>query len=477
VLLADPTPVSIPGFCDASCGGSGFGGGNDPNGLSWNFGPCSRVPQVLAMNKVWVPCSLRFLQGAGAWLDHASRFLPLILSCHNSSYRVTIVGSIEGKLFQGGLLRITRIFAAACCTLFLMLTISSTVFGRAFGPPKTFRAGLRPESIATADFNHDGKLDLAVVDYGNQVSILLGNGDGTFQPAKKYAVGQGSFLIDIGVGDFNEDGNIDIVATVSLVGNNGGSIALLLGKGDGTFRRAQYINTGNSPLSIAVADLNGDHHLDLWVGGNGGSSVLLGKGDGTFGSPVSYGGISSASYGTAISDLNGDGKPDAIVTSLTENLIYVFLGNGDGTFQTGTPIDVGAFYPYSVVAADFNRDGKMDLAVSDNGNDSVSVLLGNGDGTFQSPYVTFAGGSPARLRAANINAGGKLDLVVADYDGGGVTLLTGNGDGTFGFAGQFRAGKNSTDVAVGRFNADKKLDLAVTDSGANTVSILLNTTK
>src|SRR5207245_7380283 len=122
--------------------------------------------------------------------------------------------------------------------------------------------------VATADFNHDGKLDLAVVDFGNQVSILLGNGDGTFRPPRKYAVGQGTSLIDIGIGDFNEDGNIDIVATVTLNGS-GGSIALLLGKGDGTFRRAKYINTENSPLSIAVADLNGDHHLDLWVGGNG----------------------------------------------------------------------------------------------------------------------------------------------------------------------------------------------------------------
>ena len=160
-------------------------------------------------------------------------------------------GAAAGGYFRGGLLKVARMFAPAFCGLFLMLIVSPSALAGAFGPPKFYPAGLRPESVATADFNHDGKLDLAVVDYSNQVSILLGNGDGTFQPPRKYAVGQGSFLIDIGVGDFNEDGNIDIVATVSLVGNNGGSVALLLGKGDGTFRRAKYINAGNSPLSGA----------------------------------------------------------------------------------------------------------------------------------------------------------------------------------------------------------------------------------
>jgi hypothetical protein len=378
-------------------------------------------------------------------------------------------------------LKNAQMFAASCCFLFLVPNLPPVALARAFGPPKFYPAGMRPESVATADFNHDGKLDLAVVDYDNQVSILLGNGDGTFQPPRKYAVGQGSDLIDIGVGDFNEDGNIDIVATVSRWGNNGGTIALLPGNGDGTFKRATYINAGNSPLSVAVADLNGDHHLDLWVGGNGSSSVLLGRGDGTFGSPTIYD-VFTASYGVAITDFNGDGKPDAAVTSLVENLVYVFLGNGDGTFQPAIQVNVGADYPYSVVAADFNHDGKMDLAVSDSASNGVSVLLGNGDGTFQSPYLTYGGISPARLKAAKIYPGSKLDIVVADYgdssgQGAGVVLLRGNGDGTFGLAVPFRAGKNPTDVAVGRFNADKKLDLAVSDSGANTVSILLNTTR
>ncbi len=378
-------------------------------------------------------------------------------------------------------MKAAQIFGAGGCILFLMLSIPPAVLAKAFGPPKAYPAGMKPESVATADFNHDGKLDLAVVDSGNQVSILLGNGDGTFQPPRKYAVGQGTDLIDVGVGDFNEDGNLDVVVTVSLVGTNGGTIALLLGNGDGTFRRAKYIDAGNSPVSVAVADLNGDHHLDLWVGGNGSSSVLLGRGDGTFGSPTFYS-VFSGSFGVAISDFNGDGKLDAAVPSITENLVYLFLGNGDGTFQEAKKIDVGADYPFSVVAADFNQDGKMDLAVSDSASDAVSVLLGNGDGTFQTPSLAYGGVSPGALKAAKIYAGGKLDIVVADAgdssgQGGGVVLLRGNGDGTFGFAGHFRAGKSPTDVAVGRFNADKKLDLVVSDWGGDTVSILLNTTK
>ncbi len=377
-------------------------------------------------------------------------------------------------------MKIKPMFEASCWVLLLFLNVPS-VAARAFGPPKFYPAGMRPESVATADFNHDGKLDVAVVDYSNHVSILLGNGDGTFQPPRKYAVGQGTSLIDIGVGDFNDDGNIDIVATVSLIGDNGGSVALLLGKGDGTFRRPKYINAGNSPLAVAVADFNGDHHLDLWVGGNGGDTVLLGKGDGTFGSPTYYS-VFSASFGIAISDFNGDGKPDAVATSETENLVYLFLGNGDGTFQAAKQIDVGADYPFSVVAADFNRDGKMDLAVTDYASNAVSILLGNGDGTFQTPDLAYGGVSPTRLKVAKINADGKLDIVVADYgdstgQGAGVVLLTGNGAGTFETLGPFRAGPRPTDVAVGQFNADKKLDLAVADSGSKTTSILLNTTK
>src|SRR5207245_11307738 len=148
-------------------------------------------------------------------------------------------------------------------------------------PSKLCSTGQKAFSVAIADFNNDGKPDLAVVNLFNKVNILIGVGDGTFRPRKQYAVGQGTSLTGVAVGDFNEDGNIDVITTVSLTGDKGGSIALLRGRGDGTFRPAKYIATQNSPSSVVPADFNGDHHLDLWVAGNGSGSVLLGKGDGT----------------------------------------------------------------------------------------------------------------------------------------------------------------------------------------------------
>src|SRR5438445_205625 len=208
--------------------------------------------------------------------------------------------------------------------------------GPLFGPQTEYGAASKngPSGIAVGDFNGDGKLDLAVVNFGDwNVYVLLSNGDGTFQAARSvYFASGGGFPWSIAKGDFNGDGKLDLV--VSNYGDN--SLSVLLGNGDGTFRPAPSLTVGYGPAGVVVGDFN------------------------------------------------GDGKLDLAVANLNDNTLSVLLGNGDGTFQTPqTFASPGMTHPYFVAVSDFNRDGKQDLVVTNHLYATVSVLLGNGDGTFQ----------------------------------------------------------------------------------------------
>ena len=322
-----------------------------------------------------------------------------------------------------------------------------------------------PQSIAAADFNGDGKLDLVVAD--SNATILLGNGDGTFQTAVEYP-GNGATVVV--AGDWNGDGKIDVAATSGF----SDTITILMGNGDGTLQ-IPYTSyeIGGTPISMAVADLNGDGHLDLAVGtGNGATgpnmsatvSVLLNKGDGTFQLHGNFGGMVTQSIAAA--DFNGDGLADIAVPDPDFNTVNIALGDGQGglgsIFDVLSPPD----YPTEVVAGDFNSDGKLDLAMGLQGSGSVAVALGNGDGTFQSPVVNVQGGAAPRITAADFNGDGKLDL--AEFIGSvvnNVQILLGNGDGTF-QTGPAIAVSNIPGVIVsGDFNGDGKMDLATVGFG------------
>ncbi len=296
-------------------------------------------------------------------------------------------------------------------------------------------------SIALGDFNGDGKQDIVVANYcasstdctnGSTVGVLLGNGDGTFQPPLTYLTGgQGGFFLSLVVADVNGDGRPDLV----VANSSSNTVSLLLGNGDGTFQTPLVFSSGGTtPASIAVGDVNGDGKPDLVVAhySASGMSVFLGNGDGTFQAPVTYGGQSARFV--ALGDVNGDGKLDLAVTYFDNNTVGVLLGNGDGTFQA--PLTYGSgLNPFSALLGDVNGDGKPDLVVSNCGcsnvlEGSVSVLLGNGDGTFQAPFTYSPGGTvPVSAAFGGINADGKPDVVVAnessnvDNSVGGVAIL------------------------------------------------------
>jgi hypothetical protein len=231
----------------------------------------------------------------------------------------------------------------------------------------SYAVGQIPFSVAVGDFNRDGRTDLVTANQAsNDVSVLLGNGNGTFQPAVNFAAGYGPRSVV--VADFNSDGKPDL-ATVA-----GGTVSVLLGNGDGTFQTLKSTVLGFGAWTIAVGDFNGDGKPDLAVTGQSNSvGVLLGNGDGTFQAAQSFA-VGADSVSVVIGDFNGDGKPDLAVPSVSQNCASVLLGNGDGTFQAAQHFAVGAS-PWSLATGDFNGDGKPDLAVANAAGNSVSVLL------------------------------------------------------------------------------------------------------
>ena len=345
--------------------------------------------------------------------------------------------------------------------MFFAVTPSSSSI--ALSAPSAFGAGTDPDSAAAGDFNGDGKLDLAVANEGsNNVSILLGKCDGTFQAAVDY--GAGSNPSSVAVGDFRDDGKLDLV-----VANDGSdNVSILLGNGDGTFQAAVNYGVGSAPTSVAVGDFNGDGKLDLAVVNelSNNFSILLGNGDGTFQAAVNYGAGLSL-FSVAVGDFNGDGKLDLAVASGGSDYVSVLLGNGDGTFKTAVQY-VAGLEPISVAVADFNGDGKLDLAVANYESNNVSILLGKGDGTFQAAVDYGIGtenypATPGSVAVGDFNGDGKLDLVVGGVESDNVSVvsvLLGNGDGTFQAAVNYGAGAGQTSVAVGDFNGDGRLDLA-----------------
>jgi hypothetical protein len=342
---------------------------------------------------------------------------------------------------------------------------------------------LTPISAAVADFNLDGKMDIAVASAGNgslpfEIQIFLGNGDGTFGKPNAYDVN--TVAGPLAVADLNHDGKPDLV----VANESSGIITILFGNGDGSFQTPVSYTTPAGVEGLVLGDFNGDGRLDIATieQGNSTSScycvgILLGNGDGTFREPSVVTPLAGFPEALAAGHFDTNKDLDLAVTMDENNSgqVQILLGNGDGTFRFGAIYEVSP-EPQSIIAASFRANHTTDLAVGEFEGTGIAVLLGNGDGTFQQPVV-YEAGTPLGVAAADMNGDGIPDLVaVSPGAGSGYTeILLGNGNGTFKKASSYSSGNFPWAVAIADFNGDHMPDITVVDEGANQQFVLLNT--
>jgi streptogramin lyase len=336
---------------------------------------------------------------------------------------------------------------------------------------------VNPLAVAVADLNGDGNDDLIVYEGGlNQIEVLLGKGDGTFQPPVFYPVGQGLYaLTQIQVADLRQDGKLDVVA-VNPLDNH---ISVLLGNGDGTMQPAVTYVVGHTPDTLAIGDFSGHGHLDIAVADYVGSDIeiLQGNGTGTFQTAMAYGAGTGGANSIVAGDVNRDGIQDLVVANQQNDTVSVLLGKGDGSFQPPVTYAVGAG-PVSVQLADLPGNGNLDIitanASASDPNHDISILLGNGDGTFQSATYVAAGNGTNSVVAADLNGDGKMDLAVTNSGDRTLSILFGNGDGTFQPPVNYGTDLGPNGVVAGDLNGDGKPDLVVTNYGGRNVGVYLN---
>lgn len=336
-----------------------------------------------------------------------------------------------------------------------------------FGRPVFYPSNAQQsDAIAVADLNGDGKLDL-VVGSPDTVSVLLGNGNGTFQAAVTYP--SGAQANSLAVVDMNGDGKLDIVA------GNGSNVSVLLGNGDGTFQPALVSNI--EPLALAVSDVDHDGIPDIVATVNTGVAVLLGNGDGTFKAPVMTTTVASTSL--AVADLDHDGKPDAVIVTYSGLItnkerihatVGLLRGNGDGTFQSPLNYDTGGFYPIQIAISDVDRNGWDDILVvnylgtMNHIAGSVGVLVNDSQDSFFLETISVGGDSAWGVAEGDLNGDGVPDTVII-IDGYLVVDLTG---GEIRNKGIYSGPKA---VAIADVNGDGQPDLiSATSCGPNDCS-------
>jgi len=408
-------------------------------------------------------------------------------------------------------------------------------YSNSYSVGSTGSVGLN-DGVTAADVNGDGKLDLLGINSGdNSVTVLLGNGDGTFQTGALYTACNVTYCypLAITVADFNKDGHPDVALADAV-----GGIDILLNKGNGTFQApvlyaAPACSSGANPCyggnpygeaTIASAYLNGDKDLDLVITANSGVWVYLGNGNGTFKTPVNYSFPNANSL--VIADVNGDKKLDLIATDFFNNSVWILLGKGNGTFEPGMAYTTD-WFPQALVVVDFNGDGLLDLAMGSDSGPDITLAFGNGDGTFRAggnynngdwigqvaadfngdgnpdvmtfssskvavtlgnshgvlgtPIITTPPQSIAWAAAGDVNGDGKADLILSAQTNtthGEMAVLLGKGNGTFGSQVTYSTGDTTYPgvITLADVNKDGKLDIIETN-GDNTVSVLLNTGK
>ena len=288
----------------------------------------------------------------------------------------------------------------------------------------------------------------------------------TLKPASNFPVGNSPY--SVAIADLNNDGRPDL----ATANQNSANVSVLLGGGTGSFAaKTDFFVFPGAPRSVAIADLNGDGRPDLATANeiSDSVSVLLGTGTGSFGAKTDFP-VGEAPLSVAVADVNNDGRPDLAAANNNVDTVSILLGTGSGSFGAKTDFATGDG-PFSVAIADLNNDGRPDLATANWLSNIVSVLLGNGDGTFGTKTDFATGNAPVSVAIADVNNDGRPDLATANDND--VSILLGTGTGSFGAASNFTAGSRPRSVAIGDLNNDGIPDLATANLFSDNVSILL----
>jgi hypothetical protein len=321
-------------------------------------------------------------------------------------------------------------------------------------------------SLASGDLNGDGHPDLVITRVGSgSVSVLLGNGKGSFAAGVDYAAG--TAVSNALVADFNGDGKLDVAVTDSATG----SIDVLFGNGDGSFGKAAVYTGLMNPVALVAGRFSASGKTDLAVASSTGVSVLLNDGAGHFASATAVP-VASQPRSLAAADLKAAGHDDLVLAG-QDGSVTVLLGDGDGHFSAQPAISAAAGPLSSIISGDFNSDGKADLAIAQANSNVVTVLLGRGDGSFSAGVNYTVGNGPSKIVAAALTGSSATDLVSINQFSNTFSVLVGKGDGTFQPSIDFVAGNLPLGVVAGDFNADGKADLAIASSQDQTLTVPL----
>ena len=350
-----------------------------------------------------------------------------------------------------------------------------------FKPPMNVATGLFASGVVIDDFNADGAADLAVTNQNsNNVSVLLGDGTGTF--TRKMDFPAGGAPQRIAAADLDGDRNVDLILPITM----GNAVAVLFGDRQGNFAAPALFPVVGGPFMVVVADFNADARPDLMVGtqtaGSRRVALLAGNGSRMFSAPVYFGSFESTPTALGVADFNRDGKLDLAAGGGTNvppgaNNLSILLGDGKGGFSPPTYFTVGPA-PQSMSIEDFNGDGLSDIAISNSlptgTNSTVSVLLGDGRGGLADRLPFEIGVLGRGTGVADFDRDGHLDLVVANSGSNSVSVLLGDGKGHFAVKTDFSVGANPRKLAVGDLNHDGRADIVTPNTGSNDISILIN---
>ncbi|CAF1431265.1 unnamed protein product [Rotaria sordida] len=351
-----------------------------------------------------------------------------------------------------------------------------------FAGMMTFPTGIgsRPYSVAVADFNDDGRLDIVVINIGtNNIGFLYGYGNGSFSTILIYQTGDNYFPTAVRIGDFNNDNRIDI----AVVNTNTNNIGILLGYGNGNFTKQVTYSTrrGTRPYWVAFGDFNNDYEIDMVTANHHDNSIsiFLGQGNGSFGDVKTYPtGDGSMPMYVNVGDFNNDHKLDIIVVNYGTNQIVVHFGLGDGTFLWGDlySTDIGS-QPNTLAICDFNKDGRLDIVVSNPGSDTIGLFLGYDSKPFANVKLgpTGDGSQPHSVAIGDFNNDDILDIAVANYGNSNVGIFLGLGNAFFDNMLIYSTGVDSGPyfVAVEDLNNDNHSDIVVANFKTDNIAILL----